>query len=139
MRTVFADTAYWIALLNSRDRLHETAYAFCVALQKERIVTSDMVLTETLNHFADAPAEFRRMASALVRRLEASPYHRIVPQSSAQFRNTAALYEQRPDKQWSLTDCASFLVMQEEGISEALTHDRHFIQAGFKALLRTDE
>jgi predicted nucleic acid-binding protein len=46
------------------------------------------------------------------------------------------LYDSRPDKQWSLTDCISFVVMQDRGIVEALTGDHHFEQAGFTALLK---
>jgi predicted nucleic acid-binding protein len=54
------------------------------------------------------------------------------------FREAVERYNQRPDKSWGLTDCASFLIMEERGISEALTHDEHFVQAGFAALLRDE-
>jgi uncharacterized protein len=60
----------------------------------------------------------------------------LVPQSTELFREAFALYRARPDKDWSLTDCASFLIMEHHGIEEALTHDRHFEQRGFRALLR---
>jgi len=60
----------------------------------------------------------------------------VIPQTSGQFGNALHLYRQRPDKEWSLTDCTSILIMQTEGIQEALTHDSHFAQAGFTALLR---
>lgn len=63
---------------------------------------------------------------------------KIQPQTHEQFSMALGLYEQRADKKWSLTDCASFLAMQEEGITDALAHDDHFQQAGFTALLRED-
>ncbi len=136
MRTVFADTVYWIALVNRRDRLHDSAVQFCSELSSALIVTSEMVLTEVLNHCSEGPPRFRLAASALVDRLDASPCHEVIPQTSGQFRDALGLYRQRPDKEWSLTDCASILIMQTEDIHEALTHDAHFIQAGFTALLR---
>ena len=136
MRTVFADTVYWIALVNRRDRLHDSAVYLCSELNLDLIVTSEMVLTEVLNHFSAGPPEFRYAASALVDRLNASPCHKVIAQTRGQFRDALRLYRQRPDKKWSLTDCASILIMQTEGIHEALTHDTHFAQAGFTALLR---
>src|SRR5260370_1774186 len=60
----------------------------------------------------------------------------IMPQTPAQFESALQRYQQAADKSWSLTDCASFEVMEAENIEAALTHDRHFVQAGFEALLR---
>lgn len=136
MKKVFADTAYWIALLNRRDRLHARAVQCCADLSSELIVTTEMVLIEVLNHFSLGPPEFRQAAVLLVGRLDASPSHDVIPLTSGQFRNALDLYRQRPDKQWSLTDCASILAMEEKGIGEALTYDNHFVQAGFAVLLR---
>jgi predicted nucleic acid-binding protein len=138
MKKVFADTAYWIALLNRRDQLHARAVQCCADLSSELIVTTEMVLIEVLNHFSLGPPEFRQAAVLLVGRLDASPSHDVIPLTSGQFRNALDLYRQRPDKQWSLTDCASILAMEEKGIGEALTYDNHFVQAGFAALLRND-
>ena len=59
-----------------------------------------------------------------------------MPQTSDQFERALSRYEERIDKDWSLTDCASFLIMEAEGMGAALTHDQHFAQAGFQALLR---
>ncbi len=59
----------------------------------------------------------------------------VTPSSSELLEEGIALYLGRPDKDWSLTDCISFVVMEREGLREALTADRHFIQAGFTALL----
>jgi predicted nucleic acid-binding protein len=72
----------------------------------------------------------------LIRSIRANPNIRVVPQTSLQFQDALALYEQSSDKKWSLTDCALFLVMRELGITEALAYDEHFKQAGFVALLR---
>ena len=72
----------------------------------------------------------------MVRNLEARPDVEIVPQTEAQFRAAVERYAGRPDQTWSLTDCASFLVMEQRNITEALAYDRDFEQAGFTALLR---
>ena len=74
----------------------------------------------------------------VVRKIAANPNVEVVAQTSIQFREAFDLYASRPDKEWSLTDCASFNLMRERGVSEALAHDHHFEQAGFVALLRTD-
>jgi predicted nucleic acid-binding protein len=95
-----------------------------------------MVLVELLNDFARRGESLRAAAVTLVERLSANPNVSIVAQTSLQFRDSLALYRERPDQTWSLTDCASFLIMTEQGIEEALAHDKHFEQMGFKALLR---
>jgi len=136
MKRVFADTAYWIALLNRRDSLHLNAYRLQSDLIDSEIVTSEMVLTEFLNHFSRGASGFRIAASTLVDDIYGDPKCRVVPQSAPQFKRALALYRQRADKEWSLTDCASILIMEAEGIHEVLSHDVHFVQAGFNALLR---
>ncbi len=136
MRAAFADSGYWIALLNPRDELHETAVQVSSGFGTTIIVTSEMVLTEVLNHFAESGQFLRSTACAFVERLCDSPDCQVVPQTSGLFRNALRHYKQRPDKNWSLTDCASILMMESEGVKEVLTHDRHFQQAGFIPLLR---
>jgi predicted nucleic acid-binding protein len=136
--SVFADAVYWIALLHPRERLYAKAREASAALADDQIVTSEMVLVEMLNAFASEGEQLRNAASSFVERLQSNPRVSIVPQSSAQFQQALSLYQRRRDKNWSLTDCASFLIMQKQKISEALTHDRHFQQAGFRALLRED-
>ena len=59
----------------------------------------------------------------------------IIPPDAALFDRGLALYASRLDKDWSLTDCISFVAMQEQGLEEALTGDQHFAQAGFSVLL----
>ncbi len=136
MRTLFVDAVYWIALLNPRDGLHEQAVALSRSLDQTPLVTTEMVLTELLNAFAERGSGSRRAATDLVQRLRQDVNTRIVAQTSAQFEDALQFYRNRQDKEWSHTDCASFRVMENERITEALTYDEHFEQAGFRALLR---
>ncbi len=137
MRPVFVDTAYWIALLNPHDDLHEPARRVSASLQAVRLVTSEAILVEWLNDFARRGRLLRAAAAALVERLRLDPAVEVVPQTSADFEEALRLYAERADQSWSHTDCSSFSIMRRQGITEALTYDRHFEQAGFKALLRS--
>lgn len=138
MRVVFADAGYWIALWNPRDPLHQRALAVAATLETAAVVTTQIVLIEALNFMARMGEFRRRFAVQMVQRLRDDPDVEIVPQTDAQFQAAVARYAVRPDQTWSLTDCASFLVMEERNISEALAYDRDFEQAGFAALLRAD-
>jgi predicted nucleic acid-binding protein len=100
------------------------------------LVTTSSVLTETFNALAN-PA-FRPTVVEFRRRLDSSPRVEIVFVDPALWSKGWNLYENRPDKAWSLTDCISFAVMQEQGISDALTGDYHFVQAGHRALFVQD-
>lgn len=134
MKTVFADTGYWLALLNPRDQLHGKVRIVSASLGQVRIVTTEMVLDELLAGLSALAA--RATAVNAVDKVFANPNVEVVPQTSLQFREALDLYKSRMDKEWSLTDCASFNLMKERGIVEALAHDEHFVQAGFVALLR---
>jgi predicted nucleic acid-binding protein len=136
MKTVFADTGYWVAILNSDDGLHQTAVSVTAALSSLRIVTSEMVFTEVLNSFSKQGAFLRQNAVTLIQQSIRKLNVEIILQTSDLFHEALNLYQQRLDQAWSLTDCASFCIMQQRNILEALTHDRHFEQAGFIALLR---
>ena len=138
MKEVFADTGYWIAVLRRGDPLHAKAMEISGTLKTSRIVTSEMVLVELLNALGDSGAGLRATAASAVDRLRSAPNVLVVRQTSAQFDAALARYQSRPDKDWSLTDCASFLIMEERDIREALVHDRGFQQAGFRTLLRDD-
>ena len=138
MSVVFADAGYWIALWNPRDRLHQRALAVRATLRPTLIVTTQLVLVETFDFMAGM-GEFRRQhAVHALRSLEQNPRVEIVPQTDAQFRAAVERYAARSDQRWSLTDCSSFLVMEERGIIDALAFDHDFEQAGFAALLRPD-
>jgi uncharacterized protein len=132
---IFIDTSYLIALLNPRDGLYSRAQAWAQAVH-EPVVVTEYVLWETFNAFS-APSD-RPKAHLMLARLRSGPHQEIIPASPELFQAGVDLHARRPDKEWSLTDCISFVVMQRRGITRALTHDRHFEQAGFEALLRRD-
>jgi len=136
MTALFADAGYWIALFNPRDQLHARAITISQALRGRPVVTSQMVLVEFLNHYAALGQPFRQRAVQVVRSLHGNADVEIIPQTAPQFEAALALYDERSDKDWGLTDCSSFVIMQESGILEALAHDDHFQQAGFVPLLR---
>lgn len=134
---VFVDSCHWIALLNRRDALHRTAVLAQGKLGSRSLVTTGLVLTEVLNFFAGRPAVLRREAGSFVRLLIGRTEIEVAPLSDAWFSAAVDLYIDRQDKGWSLTDCYSFVLMERQGIADALTNDHHFEQAGFKALLKT--
>ena len=136
MAEIFADTGYWIALLNPADALHTRAQELGAARQHDTIVTTEMVFCELLNHGSRAGADKRRLTAEAVATWTNHRLVNVLPQTTRQFQDALALYIGRPDQAWSLVDCASFLTMEQRGIREALAHDRHFQQAGFTALLR---
>ena len=136
MKTVFADAGYWIAILNPADGLHIQAVNLSNSLDPFQLLTSEMVFTEVLNSFSRRESAFRQLAAQFVRQSLNNSKIEVVPQTSGLFQQALDLYEQRADKAWSHTDCASFCIMQQRNIIEALSHDRHFEQAGFVALLR---
>lgn len=136
MKIVFADTGYWVAVLNPNDDWNARAIEVSRSLDKVRIVTTEMVLTELLAALSKLP--IRPIAVQGVERIRTNPNIEVVPQTSLQFGEAFATYKRMVDKEWSLVDCASFEVMRSRGISEALAHDHHFKQGGFRALLRED-
>ncbi len=129
--TVFADAFFYIALLSKRDEFHVPVLKW-VAAYKGRVVTSEWILLEVGNALAGTLG--RRCLRQQIHRLRSEPSTKLVEVSSADFEQALALYDERPDKKWSLTDCLSFLIMKRERISEALTRDHHFGQAGFVPL-----
>lgn len=135
MTRVFADAGYWIALLNPKDGLHAKARQVSGKLGRSRIVTSEMVLTEVLNAFAGKGEPLRTAACKLVEQIRSDPNAEVVPMTSNAFRQAMERYCSRSDKTWGLTDCTSFLIMEQKGIGDALCADRDFQQAGFSALL----
>ena len=136
MRTVFADSGYWIAMYSPSDERYLEARAITAGLGPSRIVTSQMVLVEFLNYMSGRGMRLREEAMSVVTRLTHTQSVEIVPQTQDQVDEAAARYSSRPDQGWSLTDCASFILMERLNILEALAHDRDFKQAGFVALLR---
>lgn len=134
MRTVFADTSYWIATAHATDELHGLASAF--DLKDTILVTSQEVLTELLSHLSKSGPIFRLAGVNMARAAMDDPAIEISWSSHERFLLSLALYEARQDKGYSLVDCSSMLIMREYGMTEVLTGDRHFEQEGFVALLR---
>ena len=133
MTRFFADSYYFFAVLNPKDASHDRALEFATE-HDEPIVTTAWVLTELADGLA-ATAN-RNAFSRLVARLQSDPENELVPPSEELMARGVGLYDARPDKQWSLTDCISFVVMQDRHITGALTADHHLEQAGFTALLK---
>jgi len=134
MKTVFADTFYFLALLNPSDQAHSKAVAF-TSSNTVRMLTTEWVLTE----LADGLARSRRGRTEFLGTLadlQADADVTIIPCGHALMAEGIQLYAQRPDKEWSLADCITFVVMTKHGLTEALTGDHHFEQAGFVALLK---
>ena len=132
---IFADTGFFIGLLEPSDSLHARATKWSRAV-REPVCTSEYVLVETVNYFSKPPD--RAKVQGLLRQLRTDINWEIVPASPALFDLGLQLHAARPDKAWSLTDCISFVLMSERGLSRALAYDHHFEQAGFEPLLRRE-
>ena len=137
MRLVFADSGYWIATINSDDELSEKTAAVVTTLELRRLITSEMVLIEVLNHFSGQGELARSAAWEVVEDLMVDPDVQVIPLTSEQFEQAVDRYGNRLDQTWSLVDCSSFVLMEEWGIQDALAYDADFVQAGFNALLRS--
>ena len=133
---VFLDATYLIALASPRDQFHRDAIRLMQEFLARRVpmVTTRAVLLEFGNSLAGP--QFRTRAIRTLESFESDPLIEIIPLTEELYENAFALFRRRSDKAWGLTDCISFVVMQERGIFEALTADEHFEQAGFTALLR---
>ncbi len=133
MNEVFADTFHFLAIANPSDKFHALADEAAKDWSR-RLVTTAFVLTEVGDGFAERGN--RVLFAELLDLLKADRTAVTVPPPQALFDAGVSLYRERHDKEWSLTDCISFVVMRERGIGEALTGDHHFEQAGFVALLK---
>ncbi len=132
MTGVFADTSFYVALSNEHDASYAAAMAFS-AHYRGGIVTTEYVVLELGNFFSRVGD--RRVFLGLMDDLRSDPKTHLVPAGAKLFDDGLRLYAARLDKDWSLTDCISFVVTGEYGLTEALTGDHHFQQAGFNALL----
>ena len=133
MKRVFADAHFFIALLNRRDAFHGRAEETYRDMDFQETVTTAWVLAELADGMSSPGA--RTVCRDFIRGFRRRKDARIIEHPECFWRGFD-LYSKRPDKEWSLTDCISFIVMSDEGLTEALTGDRHFEQAGFTALLR---
>ena len=136
MTPVFVDTAAWIALLDTTDNLHVQARQIMRGLRQQRaqLVTTEWVLVEVADALS-APA-YRANVVAFVAQMRRSPLLHILPLSQALLDAGWTFYGDRPDKEWSLTDCISLVAMMQRQLTSAFTSDHHFEQAGYVKLMK---
>ncbi|QTA85969.1 type II toxin-antitoxin system VapC family toxin [Desulfonema magnum] len=136
MPEIFLDTSYAIALSSKRDRFHRKALELAEKLEAEKtkLITTRPVMLEIGNALSALP--YRSSAVALLDALEADPNVGIAPLTESLYMRGFDLFRKRQDKTWGIVDCISFVVMRERKITDALTTDEHFRQAGFRVLLR---
>lgn len=132
---VFVDTSYVIALLDRSDTHHMKARRLATELVRRRVhrVISTAIFLELGNGFHE-PDQWKTLRP-LIDAYQADPSVSVIDANAECFEKAYALRNARADKSWGLTDCTSFVVMRHYAITAALTADRHFVQAGFRALL----
>jgi len=138
MKTVFADSLYWTAIVRPGDQWGALAKAARASLGEAIVVTTDEVLTEFLATLSRGGPQLRKAAVRMVRAILGNPNIRVMPQARDGFLAGLEKYEARQDKEYSLTDCISMNVMAGQGISDVLTNDHHFEQEGFVVLIKKD-
>lgn len=135
MKLVFVDTLYWVALSNTQDQWHEQAKQVAVTLKNAKFITTELVLVEFLNYFSSYQSAMRQAVAGIVTDILEDSRIEVIAFTHEIFLAGLALYEQRPDKGYSMVDCISMQVMRERNLTEVLTHDKHFSQEGFILLL----
>ena len=135
MKRIFVDTNHFIALLYSRDQWHEKAAKAESANAERSLITTEEVLTEVLNFFCEQGRFARIKVTAFVHAVLVDVRTEVIYRSETNFLEALDLYESRPDKGYSLTDCISMNVCKSLGVDEVLTNDDHFRQEGFSILL----
>ena len=135
MTRAFADTSVFVAFLNPKDRHRESAVAL-LSQSAGRILTTEWVLAELGNYLSARSNRGLFVPFAFARSLAGDERFEIVAASPGQFEEGCALFDSRQDKEWSLTDCLSMVLMRQRGLTEVMTCDHHFEQAGFTILLK---
>lgn len=130
---IFVDTLFVVALINQRDQYHQLASELADSLETHPLITTDAVLLEIGNALA---RNYKDEAVEIIEHFLASDEVEIVRLTPELFAEAFALYKTHQDKTWGLVDCISFVVMKQAGVTQALTFDQHFVQAGFQALMR---
>ncbi len=136
MKAIFADTFYWIALLNSKDTWHSQVIAVSQTISDSPLVISDGIIDELFAYSSKRGDLLRLKVSEVYKSFLKDPNIQIVSYVPAIRQKGIDLYEQRPDKGYSLVDCISMVIMKEMGIVEVLTNDKHFTQEGFTILFK---
>lgn len=134
---LFVDTSFLIALVNHGDVNHQHALTLQSRLSRQKIqrITSEYVLFELGDGLSRL--RFRSVAEKMIDLVRRDKMIEIVSASTTILEQSLYLFRQRPDKEWSLTDCSSFVIMRQRNLQFALTADHHFAQAGFHPLLHT--
>lgn len=135
MNRIFVDTLFVIALVNQRDQYHQRALELADTYEGHPLLTTDAVLLEIGNALA---RNFKKQSIEIIEEFYVSEEMEIIHLNPRLLEQAFEHYKMYQDKQWGLVDCVSFVVMQQTGIERALTFDQHFVQAGFKALMRED-
>ena len=136
MNELFLDTSFSIGLVSPRDQIHEKAITWAKKIEESKIplVTTRAILLEIGN--ALSKLRFRQVGIGLLENLENDSDTTIVSLTDELYKKAFELFRNRPDKEWGVVDCISFVVMTERNIEAALTSDKHYEQAGFRALLK---
>lgn len=129
---IFVDTLFVVALINKRDQYHQQAFELADRFDGYPLLTTDAVLLEVGNALA---RNYKDEAVEIIEHFFSSEEVEIVRLTPQLFDKGLALYKSYQDQSWGLVDCISFVVMREANVTQALTCDRHFIQAGFQALM----
>ncbi len=133
---ILVDTVFVIALINERDQYHERAFELSGRHDGELLLITDAVLMEIGNALARG---FRSEAARVIEAFLSADDVEVVHLTPHLFQRAFELYKMHQDKEWGLVDCVAFVVMRDRGLLDALTFDRHFTQAGFRALLRVED
>ena len=128
----FVDTGYLIALFSPKDAYHSQVLALQAQVQRERRRLLTVVFEVGA---AFSRAAYRSVGQAIMHTLMHDVLIETVPITPALRDKAFALFSQHQDNDWSLCDCASFELMRERSVTQALAADHHFSQAGFTALL----
>lgn len=136
MKKVFVDTVAWIALLDRDDSLHSETVQIKERLRREnaQLITTDFIFLEVADGFSNR--RFRGRVAAYIDGVRRLAAFEVIPVSADLYEEGWRLYTQRPDTNWGLTDCISFVVMKRLSIETVFTSDRHFEQAGFVRLMK---
>ncbi len=135
MNELFVDTLHLVAIVNPKDQWHQKSVEVETATRNNDLLTTEDILTEFLNFYAEHGEYMRMKVSAFVREILLDVRDKVIPLNETAFLEALELYESRLDKGYSLTDCISMNVCRNLGITEILTHDHHFQQEGFTILL----
>lgn len=132
MTKTLIDTSFTVAVVNDKDENHEKSLQLAVDYNGKQLIVTDAVILEIGNYFS---RRYKKRCVEIIENFFASEEIEIVRFDERLFNKAFELYKSHRDKTWGLVDCISFVVMREHNITDALTSDKHFVQAGFRALM----